>query len=42
MQGVPQSEKLNKAYGKIFFAENARCFEYNERILALKIGENSI
>ena len=34
-------EKFNKA-NKIFFAENARFFEYYVRILALKIGDSQI
>ena len=34
-------EKFNKA-NRIFFAENARFFEYYVRIFALKIGDNLI
>ena len=34
-------EKFNKA-NRIFFAENARFFEYYVRILALKVGDNLI
>ena len=41
LRRINHFEKFNKAY-KIFFAENARFFEYYERILALKIGYSLI
>ena len=42
LRSMNHCEKCNKANRIIFFAENARFFEYYVRILALKIGYSLI